>query len=165
MLYQILPATPDDWPAIERIYRAGIRTGHATFQSEDEIPDGASWFAGKIADLIFKAVDSETMLGWIALSRGSSRAVYAGVAEVSVYVDPAQQGNGIGAALLAYEISASEAAGIWTLHASIFPENVASIRLHQRHGFRILGTREKIGKMNGRWRDTVFMERRSKVVV
>lgn len=164
---RIEPAKRSDWPDIKRIYIAGIRTGHATFQTVDDVPDGDAWFAGKIDGLIFKAIDEKTdddddrMLAWAALSRVSSRRVYAGVAEVSVYVDPAAWGQGVGSQLLAFLVSASEEAGIWTLQAGIFPENQSSIRLHQRAGFRIVGLREKLGQMDGRWRDVVLMERRS----
>ena len=168
----ILPATQLDWPAIHQIYREGIRSGHATFQREDEVPDGATWFAGKLPHLVFKAVrqhgatvskemvDGETV-GWAALAPVSGRAVYQGVAEVSVYVAAAARGQNVGRMLLAHLILASEDAGLWTLQASVFPENHASIRLHQAAGFRIVGTREKLGKMNGIWRDVVLMERRS----
>ena len=153
---------PADWPAIEQIYREGIRTGHATFQTEAEIPSGADWFAGKIPDLIFKAVDAgQTMLGWCALSPVSSRPVYAGVAEFSLYVAAAVRGQGIGEALLRHGIRASEEQGIWTLQGGIFPENEVSIRLHARLGFRVVGVRQRLGRHQGRWRDVVLMERRS----
>ncbi|MCO5186196.1 MAG: N-acetyltransferase family protein [Anaerolineae bacterium] len=158
----IKPAAVTDWPAIERIYRAGIRTGHATFSTEADIPDGSTWFAGKIDGLAFKAIgDHDEIIGWAALSPVSSRCVYEGVAELSVYVAPEAMGHGVGSALLAHLIGASEMAGIWTLQASIFPENVASIHLHEKYGFRIVGRREKIGRHHGVWRDTILMERRS----
>ena len=158
----IRPATLADWPAIERIYRAGIRTGHATFQTEADIPDGATWLAGKIPGFVFKAVsDSDKIIGWSALSATSKRRVYAGVVEVSVYVDPAAWGQGVGTQLLAHLIEVSEPAGFWTLQASIFPENEASLHLHQKLGFRIVGRREKIGQLRGQWHDTIFLERRS----
>ena len=161
----IRPASFNDWPAIAAIYRAGIRTGHATFQREDEIPDAATWFAGKRPGSIIAATDvAGQMLGWAALSPVSSRSVYAGVAEVSVYVAETARGQGVGRLLMAHLIPASEADGVWTLQAGIFPENRVSIKLHQAFGFRSVGVREKVGRMHGVWRDVVFMERRSPVV-
>jgi len=161
----ILPATITDWPAIARIYREGIRTGNATFQTEDDVPDGEEWFTDHVTDLIFKATDQAgEILGWVALSPVSSRAVYAGVAEVSVYVAETAWGRGIGLALMEKICTASEVAGIWTLQAGIFPENMASIELHKRVGFRVVGMRERIGQMNGIWRDVVLMERRSSYI-
>jgi L-amino acid N-acyltransferase YncA len=162
---KLAPATIHDWPAIEAVYREGIRTGHATFQREDEIPDGAAWFAGKRPGSVVKAVDAAgLMLGWAALSPVSTRAVYAGVAEVSIYVAAAARGRGVGRALMDHLVRASEADRVWTLQAGIFPENTTSIKLHQAFGFRVIGVREKLGQMDGVWRDVVFMERRSPVV-
>lgn len=162
---EIQPATLADWPAIAAIYRAGMRTGHATFQREDEIPDGPVWFAGKRPGSVIKAVDgSGQVLGWAALSPVSTRPVYAGVTEVSIYVADHVRGQGVGRLLMAHLVAASEADGVWTLQAGIFPENQTSIRLHQQFGFRIVGVREKLGKMDGVWRDVVVMERRSPVV-
>ena len=162
---RIKPATLADWKAIEAIYREGIRTEFATLTPESEVPDGETWFAGKIPNLIFKAVDDDgVMLGWAALTAVSKRSVYAGVAEVSVYVTRAAWGRGIGFFLLDHIVKESEKAGIWTLNAGIFPENVASVNLHKKAGFRIVGTREKIGKLNGVWRDVLLMERRSPIV-
>ena len=161
----IRPASFNDWPAIAAIYRAGIRTGHATFQREDEIPDAATWFAGKRPGSAIAATDAAgQVLGWAALSPVSSRAVYAGVAEVSIYVAETARGQGVGRLLMAHLIPASEADGVWTLQAGIFPENRISIKLHQTFGFRIVGVREKLGRMHGVWRDVVFMERRSPVI-
>ena len=162
-----------DWPEIRTIYIDGIRTGHATFQLEEDVQsvdDGGAWFAGKVKDLLFKATEveaeigvgkTESMLGWAALSPVSSRCVYAGVAEVSIYLSASARGRGIGTQLLEHLITTSEAAGIWTLQAGIFPENQPSIKLHKKCGFRVVGIREKLGKMNGVWRDVMFMERRS----
>lgn len=151
-----------DWPQIREILVRGIRGGHATFDTEADVPDGATWFAGKLPGLVFKAVSPVgSMLGWCALAPVSSRRVYAGVAEVSVYVLPEAQGQRVGTALLRHLVAAAEAAGIWTLQASIFPENVASIRLHRHCGFRVVGVRERIGQHHGVWRDTVLMERRA----
>ncbi len=159
---RIEPALRADWPNIKRIYIAGIRTGHATFQAVGDVPDGDTWFAGKISGLVFKAIDKDgRVLAWAALSHVSSRQVYAGVAEVSIYVDPAVWGRGVGGKLLTHLVNTSEAAGIWTLQAGIFPENQTSIRLHEKAGFRIVGLREKLGQMDGVWRDVVLMERRS----
>jgi len=161
----ILAATAADWPQIERIYREGIRTGLATFETEADIPGGDVWFAGKVAGLVFKAeAEAGDMLGWCALSPASKRPVYAGVAEVSVYVGTAVHGQGVGSALLAYLITASENAGFWTLQASIFPENKASIHLHLKHGFRRVGLRRKLGQLHEVWRDVVLLERRSEVI-
>ncbi len=163
---RIEEATLTDWEAIEAIYRDGIRTELATFNTEADIPDGETWFAGKIPNLIFKAVAEDGMIvGWAALTAVSKRRVYAGVAEVSVYVALAAKGQGVGFALLNHLVNASEQAGIWTLQAAIFPENEVSIHLHKKAGFRIVGMREKIGQLNGVWRDVVFMERRSQKVL
>ena|SRR6266700_1750743 len=147
------------WPAVRAIYLEGIATGHATF--ETSAPDWETWDARHLPCCRLLARADDDILGWAALSPVSSRPVYAGVAEVSVYVSAQARGRGVGLELLSALVAASEANGIWTLQASIFPENRASIALHQRAGFRIVGTRERIGRMNGRWRDTVLMERRS----
>lgn len=163
---KIRPATAVDWPEIEHIYRQGIRTGEATFNTEADVPATAeAWFANKLPGLTFVAVDETgRVLGWIALTAVSKRRVYAGVAEVSVYVAEAARGQGVGRALLEYEIEASEAAGIWTLQATIFPTNQVSMRVHQRVGFRLVGRRERPAQLHGVWRDTVLLERRSAVV-
>ncbi len=137
---RITPATLADWPAIEAIYSEGIRTGQATFQTEADVPDGASWFAAKMPNMIFAARADGDVQGWIALSPVSSRCVYAGVAEISVYVKGTARRHGVGHALMRHMIDAAEAAGIWTLEAGIFPENRASIRLHEKMGFRIGGS-------------------------
>ena len=160
----IRPAHLTDWPAIEHIYRSGICTGNATFQTEAEIPDGSAWFNGKLPRSVFVAAAEHSIVGWIALSRVSSRRVYAGVAEVSIYVDPAVWGRGVGTALMEKLVRGSEMIGVWTLQAGIFPENEASIRLHKRSGFRVVGIREKLGQMNGVWRDVVLLERRSSMI-
>jgi len=163
-LKMIQPATLDDWPEIERIYRAGIRTGLATFETEADVPDGRVWFAGKIAGMVFKQVVADgRILGWCALSPVSKRRVYAGVAEVSVYVAADAWGQGVGTALLTRLIRVSEAAGIWTLQAGIFPENGTSLRLHQKLGFRVVGRREKLAQLDGVWRDVLLLERRTAV--
>ncbi|MGB6943974.1 MAG: N-acetyltransferase family protein [Bryobacteraceae bacterium] len=152
----------DDWPAVRAIYLEGIATGNATF--EQTAPDWDKWNAEHLAAVRIVARSSNgDVLGWAALSGVSSRCVYAGVAEVSIYVAEAARGRGVGKKLMARLIAESEAAGIWTLQAGIFPENAASIGLHELAGFRIAGTRERLGQMNGRWRDVVLMERRSAV--
>jgi phosphinothricin acetyltransferase len=153
---------PDDWAAVRRIYLEGIATRNATF--ETEAPAWEKWDAGHRADCRLVARWGDQVVGWSALSPVSGRCVYAGVAEVSVYVAEAARGQGIGQKLLEGLVQASEQVGLWTLQAGIFPENTASIRLHERCGFRVLGVREKIGQMDGRWRDVVLMERRSQVV-
>jgi phosphinothricin acetyltransferase len=153
-----------DWPAVSRIYRAGIATGNATF--EPDVPGWESWSAARLSTprLVASNKRGET-IGWAALTPTSARPVYAGVAEVSIYVDPALAGGGVGRALLLALIEASEQAGIWTLRAGIFPENVASIALHEHCGFRLIGTQERMGRMpDGRWRDVVLYERRSQTV-
>ncbi len=151
-----------DWPAVCSIYRAGIATGQATF--ETRAPGWGKWNATHLAGPRLVAVSGDDVVGWAALSRVSSRKVYAGVAEVSVYVSEDSRGLGIGRQLLERLISESETAGVWTLQASIFPENRASVSLHKTLGFREVGRRRRIGKMHDEWRDTVLFERRSKVV-
>ena len=156
--YGIRPLGSDDWPRVREIYLEGILTGNATFESE--VPSWESWDSGHLQDCRFVAHDDE-VLGWAALSRVSTRRAYAGVTEVSVYVANAARGRGVGRALLSSLIRSSEAAGIWTLQAGIFPENVASIHLHKSLGFREVGRRERVGKMGDRWRDVMLLERRS----
>ena len=156
----------DDAEAVLRIYREGIATGHATFESV--VPDWPAWDRNHLPHSRIVALSAEAVVGWAALSAVSARPVYRGVAEVSVYVSRSARGLGVGNKLMAALVAASETAGIWTLQAGIFPENAESIRLHEKHGFRVLGTREKVGRMGhgpleGRWRDVVLMERRSAV--
>lgn len=153
---------PEHWVAVRAIYLAGIATGHATF--ETEAPNWAEWDQSHLRAPRLVACSDETVVGWAALSRVSSRAAYAGVAEVSVYVDEQMRGEGIGSLLLKALVTGSEAGGIWTLQASVFPENSASILLHQACGFREVGRRRHVGKLHGVWRDTVLLERRSEVV-
>nr|WP_294921684.1 GNAT family N-acetyltransferase [uncultured Flavobacterium sp.] len=151
-----------DWPQVQLIYEKGIKTGNATFQTS--APSWEDWNESHLASCRIVAQSNDQIIGWAALTPVSSRCVYAGVAEVSVYVDPQHSSKGIGLALLNELVHLSEAEGIWTLQAGIFPENIASLRIHEKAGFRILGVREKIGKQNGLWRDTVLLERRSALI-
>jgi phosphinothricin acetyltransferase len=158
---KIRPLVAGDWQRVRSIYLAGIATGQATF--ETRAPTWKAWDAAHLANSRLAAVAGETLVGWGALAPVSGRAVYAGVAEVSVYIDSDWRGRGIGRMLLKSLISESERHGFWTLQASIFPENVASISLHRRCGFREVGHRERIAKLKGVWRNTVLLERRSQV--
>jgi L-amino acid N-acyltransferase YncA len=148
-----------DWPEVRSIYLEGIATGVATF--ETHAPSWETWDAGHLARPRLKAVAGSEVAGWAALSQVSSRRVYAGVAEVSIYVAEAFRGRGVGAHLLKELVRASEDSGLWTLQAGIFAVNVPSIRLHAACGFRVVGTRERLGKLGDTWRDVVLMERRS----
>jgi phosphinothricin acetyltransferase len=168
MCFVIEPMREDDWTQVRAIYLEGIATGHATF--ETSAPTWEHWNASHLRDsrIVARSGDGvksgNVVKGWAALSPVSSRCVYAGVAEVSVYIGARDRGEGVGKALLEALIEASEAAGIWTLQAGVFPENVGSVRLHERCGFREVGRRERIGKMNNVWRDTLLLERRSGIV-
>jgi len=153
---------PDHWPAVAAIYREGIASGNATF--ETEVPTWEAWDSSHLPDHRFVALGDGAVVGWAALAPVSERCVYGGVAETSVYVATALQGHGVGRALLERVVSSSEKAGIWTLQAGIFPENDASVRLHEHAGFRVVGRRERLGKLGGVWRDVVLLERRSPVV-
>jgi len=153
---------PGDWPEVARIFREGIATGNATF--ETAVPSWAAWDTAHVADHRLVAERNGLVVGWIALVPVSPRECYAGVAEVSAYVGERARGKGVGAELLAALVESSERAGIWTLETGVFPENETSLRLLQRFGFRIVGTRERIGRLHGIWRDVVFLERRSEVV-
>ena len=148
-----------DWPAVQAIYLEGIATGHATF--ETQAPAWEAWDATHFPAPRLAAVSDERVIGWAGLGQISTRAVYAGEAEVSVYVANGQRGLGVGRALLQKLIADSEANDIWTLQANIFPENTASLGLHKSCGFREVGRRERIGKLKGVWRDTMLLERRS----
>ena len=151
-----------DWDEIRSIYLEGIATNNATF--ETDVPEWDVWDSSHLSTCRLVARESGEVVGWAALSRVSARAVYAGVAEVSVYVASSKQGRGIGGALLRRLITEAEREGIWTLQAGIFPENIASIKLHEQAGFREVGRRERIGRLKYVWRDVVLLERRSKVV-
>jgi L-amino acid N-acyltransferase YncA len=156
------PMTPEDWPSVRAIYLEGIATGIATF--ETDAPVWEKWNAGHIASCRLVVRLNDEVLGWAALSAVSSRRVYAGIAEVSVYVAATARGKGVGFRLLSELATTSEQAGIWTLQAGIFAENEASVRLHGRCGFRIVGRRERVAQLKGTWRDVLLMERRSKTV-
>jgi phosphinothricin acetyltransferase len=148
---------PGDWPEVSATYEAGIRGRNATF--ETEVPTSEAWDAAHTLRLV--ALEDERVVGWAALSPVSDRCVYEGVAEDSVYVAPGFQGRGIGRELLTRLIEEAEAAGIWTVQCSVFPENRPSLELHRACGFRFVGVRERIGRLDGAWRDTVFLERRA----
>jgi L-amino acid N-acyltransferase YncA len=156
---EIRAMRPDDWQPVRTIYEEGIATRQATF--ETEAPAWESWDAAHLAGPRLVADEDGEVLGWAALSPVSRRPCYAGVAEESVYVAENARGRGVGKTLLVRLCSEAEAAGIWTIQTSIFPENVASIELHKRCGFRVVGTRERIAQLDGVWRDTVLMERRA----
>ncbi|WP_412734095.1 N-acetyltransferase family protein [Halalkalibacterium halodurans] len=159
---RIIEMTDNDWPEVERIYREGIETGNATF--ETEAPSWEKWDAGHVKSCRFVAKSKEKVVGWVALSPVSSRCVYQGVAEVSVYVGSTGRGKGVGRKLLASVVEESEKQGYWTLQASVFPENVASLKLHRQLGFREVGKRERLAKREGVWRDVILLERRSEKV-
>lgn len=149
-----------DWELVSDIYREGIGTGDATFEAVS--PSWKFWVSNHVSGCSIVARKGDGILGWAALSPTSNRKVYSGVAEVSVYVSEKYRGKGIGLALLQELIELSENKGIWTLQAGIFPENKVSINLHKKCGFRIVGVREKIGKMDDTWRDVILIKRRSK---
>jgi L-amino acid N-acyltransferase YncA len=148
--------------AVLAIYQAGIDEGNATF--ETRAPGWAEFTTSRLPGHRFVAITATGVLGWVAASAVSARLAYRGVVEHSVYVHPAVRGQGVGRSLLQALIASTEAAGIWTIQSSIFPENTASAALHVAVGFRVVGTRERIAQHHGRWRDTVLIERRSPVV-
>ncbi len=151
-----------DYPAVERIYAAGIATGDATF--ETTTPTWEAWDASHLEGHRLVAFQDDAVAGWAALSRVSTRACYAGVTESSVYVAPTSQGQGVGRALLERLVAGAEAAGIWTIQAGVFPENDASLALHRRCGFRVVGVRVALAQLHGVWRDVVLLERRTGVI-
>jgi L-amino acid N-acyltransferase YncA len=153
---------PDDWPEVSRIFAEGIATGNATF--ETEVPSWEDWDAAHLGEHRFVAERDSRVCGWIAASPVSSRCCYEGVAELSVYVGEEARGVGVGVQLLAALVESSKRAGLWTLQTGVFPENEASLRLLRRFGFRIVGTRKRIGRLHGVWRDVVLLERRSEAV-
>lgn len=156
---RIEPMQESDWPVVARVYRQGIESGHATF--ETDVPSWEAWDAAHLGAGRLVARDGDRVLGWAAMSPVSERCVYGGVAEVSVYVDAAARGRGIGRRLLEALALASEEAGLWTLQAGIFPENEASLAIHRSCGFRVVGRRERLGRLAGEWRDVILLERRS----
>jgi L-amino acid N-acyltransferase YncA len=151
---------PDDWTEVAAIYRDGMRSGMATF--ETEVPQWDAWHEAHPLRVVAEL--DERVIGWAALARVSSRWAYRGVGETSVYIAGDARGKGVGKTLMEALIAKSERAGFWTLQTSIFPENEASLKLHRRVGFRVVGVRKRIGKRDGLWRDTVLMERRSEVI-
>lgn len=153
--------TTHDAPSILSIYQDGIATGDATF--ETEVPSWDTWDSGHVPDHRFVA-QNDRVVGWVAVSPVSGRCVYAGVVECSVYVAESERGHGVGFRLLTTLVESTESAGIWTIQAGIFPENLASVHIHEKAGFRRVGTHEKLGKMNGRWRDVLLLERRSQAI-
>jgi phosphinothricin acetyltransferase len=151
-----------DWPRVREIYEEGIATGHATF--ETEAPPWEDWNANHVSTCRLVAEMEGRIVGWAALWPASDRCVYGGVAEVSVYVASEAQGAGLGSRLLQELVTESEREGFWTLQAGVFPENESSVRIHEKCGFRVVGHRERLGKMKNVWRDVLLMERRSKTV-
>ena len=159
----VRPLVGSDWPVVAEIYRQGIAAGDATF--ETEVPSWDVWDAKRHSKCRIVAEYNGVVTGFAAITSVSEREVYAGVAEVMVYVAEQARGHGIGGRLMKELVECTETEGVWTLQASIFPENVASLKAHERVGFRVLGTRERIARFHdGRWRDTVVVERRSRVV-
>jgi len=159
-MFEIRQMRSSDWTAVAGIYKEGIATGMATF--ETEIPSCKQWDENHLDSCRLVANEGEIVVGWAALSAVSSRCVYGGVAEVSIYIAEEARGNRIGALLLSKLIDESEEQGYWTLQSGIFPENIASIKLHEKLGFRKIGFRERIGQLNGVWKDNILMEKRSK---
>jgi phosphinothricin acetyltransferase len=154
--------TPADWPVVEAIWREGIETGQATFETEP--PAWEDFDRTRLAGHRLVATIGDEVVGWAALAPVSARPCYAGVAEDSVYVAAGTRGAGVGTGLLRRLLATADAAGIWTIQTNVFPENAASVRLHQRAGFRIVGRRERIARLDGAWRDTLLLERRSPTV-
>lgn len=162
MTFIIRPLTEADWPQVKHIYQMGIDTGDATY--ETGAPEVDVLKAKFLAQPLLVAQENSQVIGWAFLSAASSRCVYGGVAETSIYIHPEFHGCGVGRALLSDLVPQSEKLGFWTLQAQIFPENKASIAIHERYGFRKVGYREKLGKRSGIWRDVILLERRSSVV-
>jgi L-amino acid N-acyltransferase YncA len=154
--------TPEDWPAVEAIYAEGIATGDATFETEP--PSWDEFDAGRLPGHRLVAVEGGEVVGWAALSPTSTRECYSGVVEHSVYVAEAARGRGVGRALMETLVAGADDARLWTIQTSIFPENAASLALHERIGFGVVGRRERIARLDGVWRDTILLERRSPVV-
>ncbi len=161
MDYNVDQMLPEDWESVRSIYEEGIATGNATF--ETSAPDWEKWDSDHLREGRLVARSCGQVIGWAALSSVSERCVYAGVAEVSVYVSSSNRGRGVGEALLGSLVVKAEEAGLWTLQAGIFPENGSSMAIHRKLGFREVGTRRRLGKLKGVWRDVVLLERRSTV--
>lgn len=153
---------PSDWSDVSRIYLEGISTGFATFETQS--PSYEQWNKAHIKECRLVAEQDGIIMGWAALSPVSSRCVYGGVGEVSVYIAHSSRGKGVGKLLMLQLITESEKAGFWTIQSGIFPENTASIKLHEKVGFRYIGKRERIGKINGAWKDNLLFEKRSNSV-
>jgi L-amino acid N-acyltransferase YncA len=151
----------EDAEHVLAVYKSGIETGNATF--EIKVPSWEEWSKKHLQHSRFVFTENDKVIGWSALSPVSARKVYEGVAEISIYVDPEHSKKGIGSQLMERIISSSEQHGIWTLSASVFPENLSTLHLHAKYGFRIVGTRERIAELHGKWRDTILLERRSKL--
>jgi phosphinothricin acetyltransferase len=158
----IIALHPEHWPFVKAIYEDGLATGHASFQTS--APGWEEWDKAHLPHSRLVALEDGAVAGWAALTPVSGRCVYAGVAEVSIYIAATHRGQGVGKVLLDALVTESEAHGIWTLQAGIFPENKASLRLHEGIGFRRVGIRQRIGKMGNLWRDTVLLEKRSEKV-
>lgn len=159
-MIEIRALEPGDWERVRAIYAEGIATGDATFETEP--PDWETWDADHLAECRIVAVAADGVVGgWAALTSVSDRCVYGGVGEVSVYVGSSARGQGVGTQLMRELVARSERAGLWTLQAGVFPENEASVRAHERVGFRVVGQRERLGKLAGKWRDVLLLERRS----
>jgi L-amino acid N-acyltransferase YncA len=156
---EIRAMTRDDWPAVEAIYAEGIATRQATFETAP--PTWAEFDTGRLPAHRLVAIDGDRVVGWAAVSPTSARECYAGVVEHSVYVSADARGRGVGRALMEALIASTDEAGIWTIQTSIFPENEASVALHERLGFRVVGRREGIAQLDGQWRDTLLLERRA----
>jgi L-amino acid N-acyltransferase YncA len=159
---RIVPMGDDHAGQVLDIYRLGIATGQATFETEP--PSWEQFTASRLAEHRFVAIDGVWVLGWATCTPVSDRCVYAGVVEHSVYVHPDARGRGVGRALLQALIDSTEKGGIWTIQSGVFPENTASLALHETCGFRVVGTREKVGRHHGVWRDVILLERRSPTV-
>jgi phosphinothricin acetyltransferase len=142
------------------IYKMGIETRNATF--ETEVPSWEDWDNKHLIHSRFVYIENEKVLGWAALSAVSARPAYKGVAEISIYIDTDFRAKGIGSQLMEKVIKSSEENGIWTLNSSVFPENTATLKLHEKFGFRIIGFKEKVARLDGKWRNTILLERRSK---
>ena len=162
LLIAVAELRAEHWPDVARIYADGMTTRNATF--ETSVPSWEDWDRNHLPAHRFVALDDDRVVGWVAVSQVSDRCVYGGVVENSVYVDEAVRGRGVGRRLLEAVVESTERAGIWTIQTGIFPENAASVAVHERVGFRVVGRRERLGKLDGAWRDVLLLERRSPVV-